>query len=286
MNKMPVVITLIALSLTAAKGDELVLGYITHIPAETGEARRKRHKLIARRRAGIPLLVHRGASKEAPENTLEAYGAAMDLGADGVEIDVRRSKDGVLYLFHDETLDRETNGSGKVKDVSYYELLKLTPKRIYGRSDNNTHPPTLAAFLVLARQRAMLLHLDIKEAGIQNDLANMLEKMDMWDHIVVVNRRNADHLRPPDDSNQRDPNAPYNKVKLMSYKGWAPSLDGPDEEIVEAIRKWMPTEPGRQMVFCRDPRLSARAMGKKAIRPTPLPKSLRAWWGPNGIVKK
>ncbi|MHC4743852.1 MAG: glycerophosphodiester phosphodiesterase [Planctomycetota bacterium] len=266
--------------------EELVLGYITHIPRESKQARAKRHKIIAGRRAGIPLLVHRGASKEAPENTLEAYAAAMDLGADGVEIDVRRSKDGVLYLFHDPTLDRETNGSGKIEDVSCYELLKLTPKRIYGRGNKDTRPPTLAAFLVLARQRAMLLHLDIKEGGIQDDLANMLEKMDMWDHIVEVNKYNSDRLRPPDAANGRDPNAPYNKVKLMSYKGWAPTADGPDEEIVKAIREWMPTEPGRQMVFCRDPRLAVRAMGKKPGKTTPEPKNLRAWWGPKGIVKK
>ena len=140
--------------------------------------------------------------------------------------------------------------------------------------------------MLFRSQRAMLLHLDIKEAGIQNELANMIEKMDMWDHIVEVNRYNSDRLRPPDDPNGRDPNAPYSKVKLISYKGWAPTGDGPDEEIVEAIRKWMPTEPGRQMVFCRFPQLCVIAMGKKAGKPTPLPKNLRAWWGPNGIAKK
>ena len=82
-------------------------------------------------------MVHRGAIKEAPENTLEAYAAAMDLGADGVEIDVRRTADGVLYLFHDDTLDRMTKGSGKVRNVTYYELLRLTPAR---RARRNTGP--------------------------------------------------------------------------------------------------------------------------------------------------
>lgn len=286
MHKMGIVLLFILLSLTPAKANEVVLGYITQIPPESEVAREKRHEVVARRRAGIPLLVHRGASKEAPENTLEAYAAAMDLGADGVEIDVRRSKDGVLYLFHDDTLDRETNGSGKVKDVTYYELLQLTPKRIYGRANKNIRPPTLAAFLVLARQRAMLLHLDIKEPGIQDELAGMLEKMDMWDHIVEVNGGNAERLRPPDDPKNWDSKAPYNKVRLIPYKGWAPTWDGPDEDIIKAIQEWMPTEPGKQMVFCDDPCLPAKAMGKRILKPSPLPDNLRAWWGPDGIVKK
>jgi hypothetical protein len=286
MKKTGIALLLIILSLTSAKADELVLGYITHIPPEPKQARQKRHEIIARRRAGIPLLVHRGATREAPENTLEAYAAAMDLGADGVEIDIRRSKDGVLYLFHDITLDRETNGSGEVRDVTYYELLKLTPSRIYGRANKNTRPPTLTALLVLARRRAMLLHLDIKEAGIQNEIANMLDKMDMWDHIVAVNARNADRLRPPNDSNNSDPNAPYNKVRLIPYKGWTPTCDGSDEEIIKAILKWLPTKPGKQMVFCKDPRLPAKAMGKSPHKPIPIPENLRAWWGPNSIVKK
>jgi hypothetical protein len=286
MKKTGIAFLFIMLSLTSAQADELVSGYITHILPESKQARQKRHEIIAKRRASIPLMVHRGATKEAPENTLEAYAAAMDLGADGVEIDVRRSKDGVLYLFHDETLDRETNGSGKVMDVTYYELLKLTPSRIYGRANKNTRPPTLTALLVLARRRAMLLHLDIKEAGIQNELANMLDKMDMWDHIVEVNARNADRLRPPNDSNNSDPNAPYNKVRLIPYKGWTPTWDGPDEEIIKAILRWLPTKPGKQMVFCKDPRLAAKAMGKNPHKPSTIPEYLRAWWGPNGIAKK
>lgn len=286
MKKTGIALLLIILSLTSAKADELVLGYITDIPPESKQARQKRHKIIAKRRAGIPLMVHRGATKEAPENTLEAYAAAMDLGADGVEIDVRRSKDGVLYLFHDDTLDRETNGSGKVRNVTYYEMLKLTPKRIYGRANNDTRPPTLIAFLVLARRRAMLLHLDIKESGIQNELANTLAKMDMWDHIVEVNAGNADRLRPPDDPNNWNPNAPYNKVRLIPYKGWTPTWDGPDAEILRAIKKWLPTKPGKQMAFCKDPRLPAKAMGKLTQKPIPIPQNLRAWWGPNDIVKR
>ena len=68
-----------------------VLGYVNEIPPESAEARAERHSLVAARRAGLPIIVHRGVSNIAPENTLEAYAAAMDCGADGIEIDIRRS---------------------------------------------------------------------------------------------------------------------------------------------------------------------------------------------------
>jgi hypothetical protein len=88
-------------------------GYAKSVPAEPAAARQRRHARVAERRSGI-LLAHRGAATLATENTLEAYAAAMDYGADGCEIDVRRCADGVLVLFHDDMLDRLTDGFGKV----------------------------------------------------------------------------------------------------------------------------------------------------------------------------
>jgi glycerophosphoryl diester phosphodiesterase len=83
----------------------VVSGGIRHIPLETAAARELRHAKVAERRAGTILIAHRGASILATENTLEAYAAAMDYGADGCEVDVRRTADGILVLFHDDTLD-------------------------------------------------------------------------------------------------------------------------------------------------------------------------------------
>ena len=60
------------------------------------------------------ILGHRGASGYAPENTLEAFRLAMDMGADGFELDVHLSKDGELIIMHDERVDRTTDGSGLI----------------------------------------------------------------------------------------------------------------------------------------------------------------------------
>ncbi len=76
----------------------------------------------------IFVAAHRGWSARYPENTLEAFRAAADLGVDQIETDVRLTKDGELVLFHDETLDRVTDGSGRVIDQTYADLKRISVK--------------------------------------------------------------------------------------------------------------------------------------------------------------
>jgi glycerophosphoryl diester phosphodiesterase len=68
------------------------------------------------------VIAHRGASADAPENTLGAFQLALDHGADGIELDVMLSKDEQLVVIHDDTIDRTTNGSGIVRDMTLEEL--------------------------------------------------------------------------------------------------------------------------------------------------------------------
>lgn len=73
-----------------------------------------------------PLVIaHRGASADAPENTLAAFALAMEQGADGIELDVQLSADGWPVVMHDFTVDRTTNGQGRVSDLSVDALQAL-----------------------------------------------------------------------------------------------------------------------------------------------------------------
>lgn len=76
---------------------------------------------------------HRGFSHVAPENTAYAFEAAMESGADYIELDVQLTKDGQLVVFHDTTLDRTTNGSGKLADHTYEELSRLSAGSHFGK---------------------------------------------------------------------------------------------------------------------------------------------------------
>jgi glycerophosphoryl diester phosphodiesterase len=71
------------------------------------------------------VIAHRGASRDAPENTLAAFRLAAEMGADAVELDARLSADGAVVVLHDQTLDRTTNGTGSVSDRSLAELKTL-----------------------------------------------------------------------------------------------------------------------------------------------------------------
>ena len=68
---------------------------------------------------------HRGASAYAPENTIPAFQMAMEMGADGLELDVHESSDGKLMVIHDERIDRTSNGTGRVVDMTCQQLKKL-----------------------------------------------------------------------------------------------------------------------------------------------------------------
>ena len=83
--------------------------------------------------AAKPLVLgHRGAPDVAPENTLAAFRAGLDVGVDGFELDVQLSSDGKLVVIHDERVDRTTNGKGWVKDMSLAELKALDAGSWFG----------------------------------------------------------------------------------------------------------------------------------------------------------
>ena len=112
---------LVSLLLFAGTG----LTVASEIPAETAEAAKKRHACVAERRQRVHIICHRGASEFAHENTMEAYRAALELGADGNEFDIRTTKDGVLVCFHDDMLDRLLEGYGTVPELTSAELQRL-----------------------------------------------------------------------------------------------------------------------------------------------------------------
>src|SRR6185503_12574412 len=103
-----------------------------------------------------PLAVaHRGNSIAYPENTLEAYRNAIELGVEAIECDVNITHDGTLVMMHDKTLDRTTNGSGLVSSATWEEI-----QRLYAGGKFN---PEFAGVRVPSTEETLLLY---KEAGI------------------------------------------------------------------------------------------------------------------------
>jgi glycerophosphoryl diester phosphodiesterase len=124
----------------------------------------------------VLVIGHRGAKALAPENTLEGLRAAAKCGADWVEVDVRLSKDGVLVLMHDETVDRTTNGSGKVQDLCREDLSALSVLSVLDAGGQRI--PSLGEAISLARELSLGLVVEMKEEGLEELVADSLRGSD------------------------------------------------------------------------------------------------------------
>ena len=111
------------------------------------------------------ILGHRGASGHAPENTLEAFKLAMDMGAEGFELDVHLSKDGELVVIHDETVDRTTDGTGLVVEKTLAELKQLDACKGM-EAYRGARIPTLREVYELIRDTDHIVNVEIKTDDI------------------------------------------------------------------------------------------------------------------------
>ncbi|MEH7179864.1 glycerophosphodiester phosphodiesterase [Neobacillus vireti] len=95
----------------------------------------------------VDLVAHRGATGYAPENTIAAFDKGVEMKADYIEIDVQRSKDGELVIIHDNTVDRTTDGTGYVKDLTFEQIRSLDAGSWKGEQFTGERIPTFDEIL-------------------------------------------------------------------------------------------------------------------------------------------
>lgn len=120
-------------------------------------------------------IAHRGFSGKYPENTMRAFIEAVEVGCDGIETDLQMTKDGVIVICHDETIDRTTNGTGYIAEYNYKDLCKFDAGIKYGRDFGNEKIPTLNEFFEYIKDKKLYLNLELKNNIIQYE--NMEEKV-------------------------------------------------------------------------------------------------------------
>lgn len=130
---------------------------------------------------------HRGEHLRHPENSLPAIQAAIDAGVDYVELDVRTSSDGYLVLMHDPTVDRMTNGKGRIKDMSFADIRKLDLGARFPGKFPDLQIPTFDEALKLAKGK-IGIYVDTKNAA-PKDLIAAIERHDMGDHVMFWSER-------------------------------------------------------------------------------------------------
>ena len=141
-----------------------------------------RKNLLDRNQSYVHVVAHRGDWKHFPENSLDAINSIIEMGGDVVEIDVQRTKDGVLILMHDETLDRTTNGHGIIAETMFSDIQKLNLKDYEGKL-TNYKVPTLKEALLLAQGRIML-NLD-KSDRFFNQVIDLLKETGTLDIAIM-----------------------------------------------------------------------------------------------------
>jgi len=110
----------------------------------------------------VEVWAHRGASGYAPENTLEAFALAIAQGADGVELDVRLTADGQVVVIHDDTVNRTSDGSGRVANLPLTALKALNFHRPKPRYAPVCRIPTLEEALQLLAPSGLTLNIELK----------------------------------------------------------------------------------------------------------------------------
>lgn len=132
---------------------------------------------LAVKNSGTKMIAHRGYSSEAPENTLPAYELAAENGAWGIEADIHKTADGAFVCMHDPTVDRMTDGTGTIAEMTLEEIQMLT---IDSGSNVWAYPytgvPTMEEFLEVCRQSGSNAVLDLKFTSV-DDVVSLVQKV-------------------------------------------------------------------------------------------------------------
>ena len=136
-----------------------------------------------------PLIVaHRGLLQYAPENTLANFQACLELRL-GFEFDVQRTKDGQLVCIHDETVNRTTNGTGNVADLTAEEIHRLDAGSWFDPAFAGERVPTVEEVLALIaghRQKNVLIAVDLKATGVEQDVVRLAEQQMVLDRLLLI----------------------------------------------------------------------------------------------------
>lgn len=134
-------------------------------------------------------IAHRGASAYAPENTIAAFTKAAQLGMKWVEFDVMQSQDGIVIVFHDETLDRTTNGKGEVDQYPYAYLRTLDAGSWFNSKFSGERIPTLMQTLEFLENTNMNANVELKAIGNRDEALVLAVLKDMKDYLKKYNDR-------------------------------------------------------------------------------------------------
>jgi glycerophosphoryl diester phosphodiesterase len=140
----------------------------------------------------VLVITHRGDWRNYPENSIPAIESVIRMGVDVMELDLKKTKDGVLVLSHDHTLNRCTNGKGNISDYTLAEIKQLRLKRAHGVTTDSLRMPTLEEALAVCKDR-IVVNVD-QGFEYYDDVLAVTEKLGVTDQILIKGKRPVDFV--------------------------------------------------------------------------------------------
>ncbi|MCR8847925.1 glycerophosphodiester phosphodiesterase [Rossellomorea sp. SC111] len=197
-------------------------------------------------------IAHRGAAAYAPENTIASYDLAVDMKADYIEIDVQRSEDGELVVIHDTSVDRTTNGTGKVADLTLEQMKSLDAGSWKGEQFSGEEIPTFEEVLDRYHGKVGIL-IEMKSPelypGIEEQVADALKERHLdkpQNEKIILQSFNFDSMKKMDQLLPKVPvgvlawshsqATPEELKKISTYAEWFnPSYGIVTEQVVKDV---------------------------------------------------
>lgn len=200
------------------------------------------------------LIAHRGDKTRCPENTMASFEAAIRAGAWMIELDIALSRDRQLVVIHDDTVDRTTNGTGTVCDLTLADLKSLDAGSWFDSRFNRERIPTLEEVLKMVDRQA-LVNIEIKksafedaapEDAIEKQLMRLIADLDLANHVLISSFETrlleriaasapglalgAISLEPADEAAVKN----LEKLGCYSWHGWCETMTGDQIELMHS----------------------------------------------------
>ena len=196
---------------------------------------------------GVKLIAHRGYAVHAPQNSLEAFEAAGELGYWAIETDVHKTKDGVLVCNHDATVDHMFNGSGEIRAMNWEELSELRFREVRRNGSMlDAGMPTFRQYLEVCRRYHAVPFIETKTTDVEEVLTQAFEYFEP--EQVVLSSTNMEHLRLARRVSERvflhhifSDEASTKELAQMKPAGVSlnyPDLDAFDSRWVEVVHEY------------------------------------------------
>ena len=195
----------------------------------------------------VVVISHRGDWRNYPENSIPAIESIIRMGVDMMELDVKMTKDSVLVLMHDQTINRMTNGKGLVSDFTYDSLMTFKMRRAHNVTTDSLRVPTLREALLCCKDR-ILVNVD-HAYPYYKEIVELTEELGVTGQVLMKGKSSIDKVN--EDMAKHEHNLLYMPIiDINKPKGQALFADYVERGVVPMAFEVCWQYPGEEMDNC------------------------------------